>query len=149
MLATVVRQTRGGNVMATRNRTYLRLASIFLCGALWGCPAPREDVEVSFPGGKFVDGKIKADPDFVIELDKKTGGAVLRKRAGGGRGATIEPCECALETGGACSQATNENPDGDITDLWCVDDGCGFCVGGIRPEPESNFVVKFRFLARK
>lgn len=135
--------------MATRNRSCLRLAFIFLCSALLGCPAPKEDVEVSFPGGKFVDGKIKADPDFVIELDKKTGGAVLRRRAGGGQGATIEPCECALETGGACNQAHIEDPDGNITDLWCVDNGCGFCVGGITPGPESNFAVKFRFLARK
>lgn len=106
-------------------------------------------MEVSFPGGRFVDGKIRADPGFFIELDKRTGGAVLMRRGGGGAGATIEPCECALEGGGVCVQVTQTGPNDDIIDLWCEGQNCGFCVGGITPEPESAFVVKFKFLARR
>jgi hypothetical protein len=102
-------------------------------------------VEISFPGGKIQDGKIKADPGYYIELDSKTGGAFLRQRGGSGRGITIEPCECALETGGSCAQATTEGPNGDITDLWCVDDGCGFCVGGLTPELGQAFSLKILF----
>jgi hypothetical protein len=101
-------------------------------------------LEISFPGGKIVDGKIKAEPGFYIELNPK-GGGVIKRRAGGGPGITIEPCECALETGGSCAQATTSDANGNITDLWCVDQGCGFCVGGLTPEVGAVFSLKIRF----
>jgi hypothetical protein len=101
-------------------------------------------VEISFPGGKILDGRIVADPDYHIELNPK-GGGVLKRRNGGGPGVTIEPCECALDTGGSCLQATSSDPNGDITDLWCVDYGCGFCVGGLTPEVGAPFALKIRF----
>jgi hypothetical protein len=68
-----------------------------------------------------------------LTSEPKTG-TVMMRPAGGGPSITVEPCECALETGGFCSQAVLYGPDGDITEIWCVDDGCGFCVGGISPK---------------
>ena len=96
--------------------------------------------EIAFPGGKIVDGHIRPDPGSTITVDEKTGGAVLRMRDG--TGTTIDPCECALETGGSCVQVTSEDDDGQINDLWCDSQGCGFCVGGIRPEG-SDFALRF------
>lgn len=101
-------------------------------------------LEISFPGGKIEDGRIKADPDYYIEPNPK-GGGVLKRRAGGGPGITIEPCECALETGGSCGQATITDPRGNITDIWCVDQGCGFCVGGLTPEAGAPFSLRIRY----
>jgi hypothetical protein len=89
--------------------------------------------EISFPGGRIVDGRFRPEKGGTAIRDPKTG-TVMMRPAGGGPGSTIEPCECALETGGSCSQAVVYGPDGDITEIWCVDDGCGFCVGGISPE---------------
>lgn len=104
---------------------------------------PRMQItEIAFPGGKIVDGHIRPDPGSTITLDEKSGGAILRMRDGGG--VVIDPCECALETGGDCAQVTTDGPDGQIADIWCDDSGCGFCVGGIRPE-NGDFALRLTF----
>lgn len=100
--------------------------------------------EISFPGGKIKDGHIKADPDWQFTSDEKTGGALLRQ-IGGGPGVIIDPCECALETGGSCVQVSAEDDDGVIIEIWCEDNGCGFCVGGVRPEAGLDFRLKLTF----
>jgi hypothetical protein len=100
--------------------------------------------EISFPGGRFIDGRIRVDPDTEVVKDEKTGAVVLLRPVGGS-GSTIDPCECALETGGACLQVTAEDDDGQIIDIWCEDDGCGFCVGGIRPELGGDFRLELKF----
>lgn len=100
--------------------------------------------EISFPGGRIVDGRIRPDPDVKVVKDEKTGGFVMR-RAAGGPGVIIDPCECSLETGGSCVQVYTQDGDGTILEIWCEDDGCGFCVGGVRPEPGLNFSLRFSY----
>jgi hypothetical protein len=59
-------------------------------------------------------------------------------------GVVITPCACSLETGGSCDQAELRDPQtGDILEVWCVDNGCGFCVGGTA-QPDNPFsAVRF------
>ena len=101
-------------------------------------------LEVSFPGGRIEDGRIKADRGFYIDLDKKNGGAILRKVGSSGPGIVIEPCECALEKGGSCVQVVSDI-DGQINEIWCEDESCGFCVGGVAPEPGYDFSLRVVF----
>lgn len=61
----------------------------------------------------------------------------------------ITPCECALETGGTCSQASLDGPNGDIREVWCVDDGCGFCVGGAVDPDDPSSSVRFDVVCLK
>ena len=100
--------------------------------------------EISFPGGRIVDGRIRADPDTKITKDEKTGAMVMRP-AGGGPGVIIQPCACTLDNGGSCDQAYIEDGNGDIIEVWCVDNGCGFCVGGVSPEAGLDFRLSLTF----
>ena len=55
----------------------------------------------------------------------------------------ITPCECSLETGGACVQVTSDGPTGEIEELWCEDQDCGFCVGGTVEPDDPSSAVRF------
>lgn len=83
------------------------------------------------PGGwKF---RPQQDGTFVVARDNDESGG------------TIEPCECALTTGGTCAQASMQDESGDIVEIWCVDEGCGFCVGGTTADPAARSGrVRFR-----
>jgi hypothetical protein len=100
--------------------------------------------EISFPGGRIVEGRIRPDPDTEIVKDEKTGGFLMR-RAGGGPGVVVDACECSLETGGSCVQVYTQDDGGRILEIWCEDDGCGFCVGGVRPEAGLDFSLRLTF----
>jgi len=84
------------------------------------------------PGWKFTKG------------DKGT--VIARQNTG--PGVVITPCECALETGGSCAQATIDGPEGDIKELWCVDQGCGFCVGGTVEPDNPLSAVRFNVVCK-
>jgi hypothetical protein len=99
--------------------------------------------EIAFPGGRIVGGRIRPDRDTEVVKDEKNGGFLMRL-AGGGPGVVIDPCECSLETGGSCLQVSTEE-NGTILEIWCEDDGCGFCVGGVRPEAGLDFRLRLTF----
>lgn len=61
----------------------------------------------------------------------------------------ISPCECSLETGGNCAQATRDGPDGDVAEVWCVDNNCGFCVGGAADPSDPSTSVRFDVVCLK
>jgi hypothetical protein len=98
--------------------------------------------EISFPGGRLVDGKFRPEKGGTAVRDPKTGAVMMRPAEG--PGSTVEPCECSLETGGSCNQVVQYGPDGDIIAIWCDDNGCGFCVGGISPEG-SDFTLRVTY----
>lgn len=100
--------------------------------------------EISFPGGRLVDGRIRVDPDTNVVKDEESGQLMMRP-AGGGPGVIIDNCACTIEGGGSCDQAYIEDSSGDIIEIWCVDNGCGFCVGGVRPENGADFWLRFSY----
>jgi hypothetical protein len=65
-----------------------------------------------------------------------------------GPGIVITPCACSLETGGSCDQATIDDPNGDIKELWCIDNGCGFCVGGTVEPDDPASAVRFNVVCK-
>ena len=99
--------------------------------------------EISFPGGTVANGRFRPEKGGTAIRDPKTG-TVFMRPANDGPGSTVEPCECSLETGGSCSQVVQYGPDGDIIAIWCDDNGCGFCVGGISPEG-AGFTIRVAF----
>jgi hypothetical protein len=89
---------------------------------------------LEFQGFTVEEGVYRPKPGWTFT--KVKGGQIVVARMG--RGVIITPCDCALETGGSCNQAT-VGSDGDIKEIWCEDNGCGFCVGGTaEPEPEPG-----------
>jgi hypothetical protein len=90
--------------------------------------APVHEQHSEFKGFKIERGVYTADPGWKFEPQ---GDAYLHLLANES-GDNSEPCDCALETGGSCDQATLN---GDITEIRCVDNGCGFCVRGTTVDP--------------
>jgi hypothetical protein len=79
---------------------------------------------------------------------KGKGGKIVVARANN-TGVIITPCECSLETGGSCDQANTEGPTGDIREVWCVDNGCGFCVGGTVDPDDPSAATRFNVVCIK
>jgi len=97
---------------------------------------------LEFPGFTVEEGVYKPKPGWTFTKIKD--GTFFLARMG--TGVIIMPCECALETGGSCDQVTSTGPDGDIKEIWCDDNKCGFCVGGTaEPEPEGGKLNWTRF----
>jgi hypothetical protein len=96
---------------------------------------------IEFEGFTVEEGVYKPKPGWFFT--KGQGGTIVVARMSA-PGVIITPCACALETGGSCAQASSEGPGGDITEIWCEDLGCGFCVGGTaEPEPEAKDGLKW------
>jgi len=114
-----------------------------LAFSLVGC-GPREtgrEQRLEFEGFTVEEGVYKPKPGW--KFTKRDNGKIAVARANTGPGVIITPCECALETGGTCSQAESRDPNGDIREIWCVDDGCGFCVGGTAEPDDESAIVRF------
>lgn len=144
--------------------TYKRLglwAGILAAGLLTACASTSEQQHLEFSGFTVERGLYKAKDGYgFFPNDDGTVRVALKDNSDSG--GKIEPCACALTTGGTCDQATFEEG-GVITEIWCVSDGCGFCVGGttvddelannagklIDPgEPPKDGVVQFRVPCR-
>lgn len=94
---------------------------------------------IEFAGFTVDEGVYKPKPGWKFTAGGKNTIVVARQNTG--PGVVITPCACALENGGACMQASIDGPNGDIKEVWCVDDKCGFCVGGTgEPDDEATFV---------
>jgi hypothetical protein len=96
---------------------------------------------LEFPAFTVEEGIYRPKSGWTFTAGEK--GTVVAARQVGGPGIVITPCECALETGGSCAQASIENPDGSIRELWCVDQDCGFCVGGTVEPDDPESAVRF------
>lgn len=95
--------------------------------------------QLEFEAFTVEEGVYRPKPGWTFT--KGDGGTIVAARANSS-GVVITPCECALETGGRCDQASSSDPTtGDIKEVWCVDNGCGFCVGGtVEPDDPSSQV---------
>lgn len=125
--------------MQCRNRMALLLVLLGAATCLAGC-GPRELARkqyLEFEGFTVEQGVYKPKPGWTFTQGKDN--TIVAARANDS--IVITPCECALETGGNCSQASRDGPNGDIAEVWCVDDRCGFCVGGtVDPDDPSDSV---------
>lgn len=125
-------------------RKYLLAA--FALAAIAGCARDKSDGGerkqfLEFNGFTVEDGVYKPKPGWNFTPGKDGTIVVAKDNATGG---VISPCECAIEGDGSCSQASSEDPiTGDIREIWCVDQGCGFCVGGVQDPDEPANHVKF------
>ena len=123
-------------------KTILLLITVLILAA---CSTTHKQ-HLDFEGFTVESGIYKPKPGWQFRAQKD--GSFMVAKDNSDSGGRIEPCECSLTTGGACSQATAEDEFGNITDIWCVDDGCGFCVGGVTEDPNtidsSGSKIKFR-----
>jgi hypothetical protein len=95
---------------------------------------------LEFDGFTVEEGVYKAKPGWTFSEGE--GGTIILARANN-PGVVITPCECSLETGGSCDQAHSEDAGGNIREIWCVDNGCGFCVGGVAEPDDPSSRVRF------
>jgi hypothetical protein len=101
---------------------------------------------IEFEGFTVDEGVYKPKPGWTFTKGKDDTIVVARANDGG---VIITPCACALETGGSCGQASSEGPDGDIKEIWCVDQDCGFCVGGTVDPDDTAESVRFNVVCIK
>jgi hypothetical protein len=125
--------------------TMTRLAVLLLASivGLAGCSSHKASAHkpfIEFSSFTVEDGVYKPKPGWKFTKGEKKG-TIIVARQSGGPGVVITPCECALETGGNCAQVTIDGPDGQIKEIFCDDNGCGFCVGGtVDPDNPANNV---------
>jgi len=124
-----------------KDKSMMRSAiPLLACVSLAACSpqAKQHKQYIEFSSFTVEQGVYKPKPGWKFTRGEKDTIVVARQSGGG---IVITPCECALETGGSCSQATREGPTGDILEVWCVDDKCGFCVGATSdPDNPANNV---------
>jgi hypothetical protein len=101
---------------------------------------------LEFQGFTVEEGVYKPKPGWTFTAE--TGGKILARMNTGGGGIIITPCECALEGSGECHQASSDNPDGTIGEIWCEDIGCGFCVGGVAEPDELAPLARFNVVCK-
>jgi hypothetical protein len=121
----------------------LVLPVVIVLGSL-ACSGRRESgrkQHLDFPAFTVDEGVYRAKPGW--KLTRGAGKTIIAARQAGGPGVIITPCECALVTGGSCEQAHREGPNGDILEVWCVDYGCGFCVGGTAEPDNPLSAIRF------
>lgn len=94
---------------------------------------------LEFPSFTVEEGVYKPKPGWTFTKGEKS--TIIVAQQSGGAGVIITPCECSLETGGDCRQVTIDGPDGQIREIFCEDNNCGFCVGGtVDPVNPANNV---------
>ena len=124
----------------------MRSVKLVLLGSLLAVTAcgPKESgrkQQLEFPAFTVDEGVYRPKPGW--KFTKGEGGTIVAARANS-PGVVITPCACALETGGSCDQASTEDPTtGDIREVWCVDNGCGFCVGGTAEPDDPASQIRF------
>lgn len=107
--------------------------------------APRESgrkQHIEFERFTVEEGVYKPKPGWTFTRGEKD--TIVVAKDNNEPGVIITPCECALEKGGPCLQAHSEDPrTGDIKEVWCVDNDCGFCVGGTAEPNDPSSSVRF------
>lgn len=116
------------------------LGAVVILGACSPAETSRRQY-LEFEGFTVEEGVYKPKSGWTFTPGE--GGTVVVARANDAPGVIITPCACALETGGRCDQAHSEGPSGDIREVWCVDNGCGFCVGGTADPDDPSSSVRF------
>jgi hypothetical protein len=120
-------------------------SSVLLLVSILGLLAcgPRESgrkQHIEFAAFTVDEGVYKPKPGWTFTKGTKKSTIIARQNTG--PGVVITPCECSLETGGSCAQVIIDGPDGQIREVFCDDNGCGFCVGGTG-EPGDPTAVRF------
>ena len=113
------------------------------CVSLVACSARESGRKqhIEFAGFTVEEGVYKPKAGWTFTRGDKS--TIVAARQNGGPGVVITPCECALTTGGSCNQASSEGPNGDIREVWCVDNACGFCVGGTAEPDDPASAIRF------
>lgn len=124
----------------------MRTGQMLLVGVAFAAVAcgPRESgrtQHLEFEAFTVEEGVYRPKPGWTFT--KGEGGTILAARQNS-PGVVITPCECSLTTGGSCDQAESRDPTtDDIREVWCVDNGCGFCVGGTAEPDDPSSAVRF------
>lgn len=100
-------------------------------------PSRSHEQHLDFEGFTVERGVYRLKPGGWEFRPRQDGSFVVARADNPTSGGTIEPCECSLDTGGSCTQATSEDEFGNISEIWCVDDGRGFCVGSTTTDPDA------------
>jgi hypothetical protein len=127
-------------------RSYLLVFASILSLTACRSPDSGRKQHLEMKGFTLDEGVYRPKPGW--RFTKGEGGKIVARQNTGG-GIIITPCACSLETGGSCDQATIEGPGGDITEVWCVDNGCGFCVGGTADPSDPAAATRFNVVCIK
>ena len=128
---------------------YAAVIAVVVSFSIIGCKSSHQLVQ--FEGFKIEEGIYKADPGWhFVPQDDGTYTVMKADDDISGSGGRIEPCDCALTAGGNCAQVTIHDDDTDeITEIWCISEGCGFCVGGTTVVDQDGSLSKVKVRLEK
>lgn len=135
--------------MTRTDRPAARWAPMLLTGlALFATGCDKQEARkqyLEFESFTLKDGVYRPKPGWTFTKGKND--TIVAMRANDG--VVITPCECAIEDGhttspgGHCAQAHHPDDGGPIKEVWCADNGCGFCVGGTAEPDDPASSVRF------